>query len=119
MSRSRPPTAAADALQVLGLIAQRAPEPERARFLGALRSRGLREPYDRAARPDLVTAWRRPDWYVAAFVAEVLPVLEPPEWTAATEAIASLAERPPRRSAASAAVGAGEPGDGPGEAGPS
>jgi hypothetical protein len=97
---------------VLGLIAQHAPADARSGFLAVLRARGLREPYDRAAGPDLVPAWRLPAAYVAAFVAEVLPALDAPEWTAAAQAIDSLSQAPARRSRASAAAGAGQTGDG-------
>ncbi|HVB41958.1 MAG TPA: hypothetical protein VNF47_04540 [Streptosporangiaceae bacterium] len=84
------PGRAAEALRVLGLLAQHAPEPARGQFLAALRGRGLAEPYDQAAPATAVAAWRRPDWYVSAFVAEVLPALGPAEWTAATAAINTL-----------------------------
>jgi hypothetical protein len=110
-------SAAAAALATLSLCAQHAPEAARGRFLDVLRAQGLAEPYDPAAGPGLVRAWRRPDIYVRAFVGHVLDALGGPERVAALEAIATLGERPARRSRAAAAAAAGRAGDGPGGGG--
>ena len=82
--------AAGEALQVLALFAQHAPAPARDQFLAALRGRGLREPYDSAAAPDAVPAWRRPDWYVVAFAEAILPTLGAAERALAMSAIDAM-----------------------------
>jgi hypothetical protein len=50
-----------DALRILSMFGEAAPEPAKGQFLRALRDQGLREIYDSEAPLEYVKAWRRPD----------------------------------------------------------
>jgi hypothetical protein len=105
MSRARAVAPVVEALGLLALIASRAPEHARGQFRDELRRRGLADPGDLTAPANAARPWSQPPLYVEAFGAAVLPALGDPERAAALAAIASLSERPARRSRAGVSVG--------------
>ncbi len=86
-----------DALRVISLLGEAAPEPARGRFLRALREQGLREIYDSEAPLEYVKAWRRPDLLARAFMAEILPGIHGPERAVAEVAVAVVTRLPGKR----------------------
>jgi hypothetical protein len=90
VSRTRQPSHAAQALQVLGLIIYRSPAGVRARFREQLHARNLADPGDPCAPRNAVRSWSRPDLYVQCFTA-IMDDLDRPERALAREAIDALA----------------------------
>jgi hypothetical protein len=104
------------AFWALQVVADHAPEPARVAFRAELRRMGLRAPGDPDAPAAAVSADTRPDLFAHAAATTLLPWLDGPTQALAVSAIATLTERPARRSRAHVAPGSGHTGERPGDA---